>query len=305
MYLISKAYQKVIISIELNLKTCRMLISYANSKEEFIYKTVNGDMPIEAIKHIRKIKNQYPYTYVATMSGAKNQGLISGNKTNLFNKFGLNPKQLSIMLINKSWFIYIGKVDIQKEKNKFSKIYGIDFIFSPFVVIYERVRKYLDSSDNSKKLYLLQEKYSCSLLIADSTKIYLGKYLIFEKDYFEEEKESTKSNVIEFDSLSSIDENIIIKDLDTKIHDDINTAELGELSMASHMMEIIKGTIDNFYNDDRYAGDFVEELLILDSYGISDNVISYLRDNIMIDIQFLQVDICEEILKLSKMELNL
>ena len=239
------------------------------------------------------------------MSGAKNQGLISGNKTNLFNKFGLNPKQLSIMLINKSWFIYIGKIDIQKEKNKFSKIYGIDFIFSPFVVIYERVRKYLDSSDNSKKLYLLQEKYSCSLLIADSTKIYLGKYLIFEKDYFEEEKESAKSNVIEFDSLSSIDENIIIKDLDTKIHDDINTAELGELSMASHMMEIIKGTIDNFYNDDRYAGDFVEELLILDSYGISDNVISYLRDNIMIDIQFLQVDICEEILKLSKMELNL
>ena len=313
MYFLDKIYQKVIISIELNPKTCKVLIDYHNNskKEEKTYETVNGDLPIDAIKHIRRIKNKYPFTYLASMIRESNQGLLHGNDLGIFDKFNINTKTVSIMLVNKSWFLYIGKTSLQKEKNKFNKVYGIDFLFSPFVIIYERVKKQLE---DIKKLYILQGRYACTLLIANKRTIFFGKYIAIEDGFFEE-KESieynqiNKNNVIEFDALNDIDENIIIKSFDEDEKEDIDldstVSGLNDVTIAGNIINVIKDALNEFYNDTRYEGDFIEELLILDSYGISDNIISHLKSHIMLDVRLLQIDFCEEILKLSKMELRL
>ena len=59
------------------------------------------------------------------------------------------------------------------------------------------------------------------------------------------------------------------------------------------------------YKDERYASDFIEELLILDAFGISDYAITHLTNNMMLETQFLRVDVCSEIEKLVKMELKI
>lgn len=309
MYFLNKMYQKVIISIDLNLSMCKILIDYhnTNKKEEKVFKTINGDMPIEAIKYIRKIKSKYPFTYISSMVKIPNQGLLLGNKIDVFNKFDINPKTILAMLINKSWFIYVDKIGIQQEKSKFNKIYGIDFLFSPFVIIYERIKKQLEDIN---KLYILQGKYTCTLLIANKNAIYFGRHVVIEDGFFEE-KEITNSNEqkneIEFNALNDIDENIIIKDFDDKSNININDAvsNLSDLNIANNITLTIKNVLNDFYNDTRYKSDFIEELLILDGYGISDNIISQLKKHIMLDVRLLQIDFCEEILKLSKLELKL
>lgn len=309
MSFLNRIYQKVIISIDLDVKTCRLRITYHNNKnlkqEEKYYKTINADFPIEAAKYIRRIQNKYPFTYLGTMSRSANQGLINGNKIDIFNDFGLDISSLTIMLINKKWFVYVSKEEIQKYKNKFNKVNGVDFIFSPFILIYEKIKNRLE---DVKKLYILQEKSSTSLLVADKNGIYFGNYIIFEEDKFIEEIKNDKAkqgDVIEFDAIEDIDENIIIKDFDKTDYEPASSVGLNELSIANHMMEIIKETLNNFYKDDRYASDFIDELLILDGYGISDNTIMHLKNNTMLETHFLRIDICEEIEKLVKMELRL
>ena len=274
-------YRRVIVSIDLDERTCKVRLS--NNKntnyEEKTYKTINADFPIEAAKYIQRVQSKYPYTYIATMIKSENQGLLNGNSVDVFDSFGLDMASLKIMLVNKQWFIYVGKKNLQEYENKFSKIEGLDFVFSPFIIIYEKIK---DRLGGTKKLYILQEKGSSSLLIADRDYMYFGEHVVFRQDTF-------------------IDENIIIKDKDSY---ESSQNSLSELSIANHMIALITKTLNNFYQDSRYASDFIDELLILDGYGISDNAISHLKSNTMLEIQLVQIDICKEIEKLVKMELT-
>ncbi|RDU65506.1 hypothetical protein [Helicobacter sp. MIT 14-3879] len=305
MSFLSRLYQKVIISIDIDIQTCKVRTTYQNTNqasEEKTYKTINNDLPIEAAKYIRYIQNKYPFTYIATIARVKRQGIVNGNKLSSFEKFSLTPHLLIIMLISKKWFVYIDKEDMAKYKSKFSKVKGVDFIFSPFCFIYEKVKNRLDTA---KKLYILQNNSSCTLLIADINGVYFGNYIMFEKESLniQDNIEEKSDGIVEFEEINDIDENIIIKEFDNK--QDTNTSSLNDLNIANTMIDIIKDTLNSFYKDDKYASDFIEELLILDACGISDNSITYLTNNIMLDTQFLRINICDEIEKLVKMELRL
>lgn len=304
MGLISRLYQKVIISVDVDVLLCKVKVTYHKNtqyNEERSFRTVNGDLPIEAAKYIRHFQNRYPYTYIATMSRAKKQGLINGNKLRKFEAFELNPNSLMIMLVNRRWFAWIDKEDMARFRSKFSNIQGVDFVFSPFCLIYEKIKSRLDKT---KKLYILQENGACSLMVADKDGVYYGNYIPFEQNNLEikEGLESSDEDVVKFEAISDINENIIIKDFDSKGEAKSN---LSDLNIANTMINVIKETLNNFYRDERYASDFIEELLILDACGISDNSITHLTNNIMLETQFLRVDVCAEIERLAKMELRI
>lgn len=307
MGLIGRLYQKVIISVDVDMYLCKVKVTHHKNihrNEERTFRTVNGDLPIEAAKYIRHIQNGYPHTYIATMSRAKKQGLISGNKLRKFEAFDLNPNTLMIMLVNRKWFAWIDKDDMARFRNKFIKIQGVDFVFSPFCLIYEKIKTRLDKV---KKLYILQENGSCSLMIADKDGVYYGGYIPLDQNSLEikEEIDGGNEDVVKFESIGDTNENIIIKDFDSDKKDDSKSSDLSDLSTANTMITIIKETLNNFYRDERYASDFIEELLVLDACGISDSSITHLTNNMMLETQFLRVDVCAEIERLAKMELRI
>lgn len=300
MGILNRLYQKVIVSIDIDVQVCKVKIIYnknSTDNEEKTFKTINGDLPIEAAKYIRHIQNRFPFTYIATMSRVKNQGLINGNKLKRFEDFGLKSSALTIMLINRKWFVYINKDEMARFKGKFSKVRGADFIFSPFCLVYEKIKSRLDTE---KKLYILQEKGACTLLIADIEGVYFGNYIVFEQNFLEvESAEST--NEVTFEAIEEMNENIIIKDFEKGDDSD----RLGDINVANMMINIIKETLNNFYKDERYASDFIDELLILDACGISDYSITHLMNNMMMETQFLRINVCDEIEKMVKMELKI
>ncbi len=302
---LGRLYQKVIISVDIDVQTCKVKVAHhknPNNNEEKSFKTVNGDLPIEAAKYIRYFQNRFPFTYIATMARVQKQGLINGNKLKKFEEFSLNPSALTIMLVNRKWFAYIDKEEMSHFKSKFSKIRGVDFIFSPFCLVFEKIKSRLDST---KKLYILQEVGACTLLIADIDGVYFGNYMVFEQNNLEltQEAEGSDDEVVKFEAISEINENIIIKDFERG--EEVTQSNLSDLNIANTMINIIKETLNNFYKDERYASDFIEELLILDAFGISDYAITHLTNNIMLETQFLRVDVCSEIEKLVKMELKI
>lgn len=271
MNFLSNLYQKVLISINIDVDICKVLTTFLNKSksEEKIFKTINGNLSNEAVKYIRNIRARFPFNYVSTVSKSKMQGLINGNNLSVFRQFNLTPSLLGIMLINKQWFVYIAKEDMVRYKESFISIGGGDLLFSPFCLLYEKIKSYLDGS---KKLYILQERGTCVLMVADSNYVYFGNYVCFD----------SKNTIVE-DSVDN----------------------LNYLKNADIIINVIKETLNNFYNDDRYASDFIEEILIFDTYGVSDNAVTYITNNMMLDIRFIQINICLEIEKLAKMELNL
>ncbi len=304
MGLFGRLYRKVIISVDIDNLTCKVKVLHHKQpqlSEEKTFRTVNGDLPIEAAKFIRHIQSGYPYTYIATMSRAKNQGLVGGNKIRRFEAFGLNINMLMIMFVNRKWFAYIDREDMAKFRSKFNTIQGVDFVFSPFCIMYEKIKPNLDLD---KKLYIMQEKGACSLMIADKSGVYFGNYIVLEQNELELKNgiEQSDDDVVKFEAIGDINENIIIKDFDSKESQKTN---LSDLSTANTMINIIKETLNTYYRDERYASDFIEELLILDASGISDNSITHLTNNMMLETQFMRIDVCAEIERLAKMELRI
>ena len=304
MGLFGRLYRKVIISVDIDALTCRVKVLHHKQpqlNEERSFRTVNGDLPIEAAKYIRHIQSGYPYTYIATISRAKNQGLVGGNKIRRFEAFGLHIDMLMVMFVNRRWFAYIDKDDMAKFRSKFNTIQGVDFVFSPFCLLYEKIKPNLAID---KKLYILQEKGACSLMIADKGGVYFGSYIPLEQNELELKStlEQSDDDVVKFEAISDMNENIIIKDFDSK---DSQKNNLSDLSTANTMINIIKETLNTYYRDERYASDFIEELLVLDASGISDNSISHLTNNMMLETQFIRIDVCAEIERLAKMELRI
>lgn len=301
MGILGRLYQKVIISVNIDAQICKLKVAYHKNPaltEEKSFKTINGDLPIEAAKFIRNIQNRYPFTYIATMSRAQNQGVVNGNKLKRFDDFALNPHKLMIMLVNRKWFAYINKDEMAQFRGKFSKVRGVDFVFSPFCLVFEKIKSHLDSA---KKLYILQENGACTLLIADIEGVYFGNYVVFGQSDLETLNAESKDDSVQFEAIEDMNENIIIKDFERGEE----SANLSDLNVANMMINIIKETLNNFYKDERYASDFIEELLILDACGISDYSITHLTNNMMLETQFLRVDVCAEIEKLVKMELKI
>lgn len=306
MRLLSRLYRKVIISVDIDALICKVKVLHHKQpqlNEERSFRTVNGDLPIEAAKYIRHIQSSYPYTYIATMSRAKNQGLVGGNKIRRFEAFGLNIDTLMIMLVNRKWFAWIDKDDMAKFRGKFNTVQGVDFVFSPFCLMYEKIKPNLSAD---KKLYILQEKGACSLMIADKSGVYFGNYISLEQNELELKAslEQSDDDVVKFESIGDINENIIINDFGVKSNES-NKSNLSDLNTANTMINIIKETLNTYYRDELYASDFIEELLILDDSGISDSSITHLTNNMMLETQFIRVDVCAEIERLAKMELRI
>lgn len=270
MSFLTNLYQKVLISINIDAHTCKILTTYINksNSEEKTFEAVNGSLSNKAVRYIKNIKARFPFSYVSTISKSKTQGLINGNNLIVFERFNLSPNSLNIMLINKQWFVYIAKTDMIKHKESFVNIGGSDFLFSSFCLLYENIKSNLHSS---KKLYVLQERSSSVLMIADSSDVYFGNYVCFD------------------DIMGGFEDSL----------------ESSDLKSVNTIINTIRETLINFYKDDRYASDFIEEILVFDTYGISDNAMAHIANNMMLDVEFISINICLEIEKLAKMELNL
>ena len=250
------------------------------------FKIVDKELPMEAAKLIKDYKRKYPFTYLSAMSKTYNQGLANCAKKGDLIKFGINAKTSHIIEMPNQWLFYIQNLAIDENRVKFIRALGLDYLFSPFVVMYENIKTQLKTSIN---LYVLQERGSMTLFVANKKGVYFGGFFMVGGEL--EQNDDDKNSMKEVHSLQELSElDSILGSLD-----ELN--EIGEL-------EGLAEAHNEFYSNPIYNAQFIESIIILDTYGMTEQAIEHIRNALMLNLEVRPLDIPDALIKLAQQELK-
>ncbi|RAX58846.1 hypothetical protein CCZ01_01230 [Helicobacter monodelphidis] len=320
MGLLRSLFATAIASVHLDLRDCRIKFEVLKGgqvvfEEIKTLRSSPNELPIEAAHYLSRMRRRYPFTYIATISQTIYQGAFSAIGDSECSRFGVNPAGVRRVIVGKQWTAFIDKGAIIEERNNFSKAPSLDFLYSPFLILYNSIRSRLD---NSKKLYLLQQQSTITMMIMDTSKLYYGCIQPLEavnSAGLEDELEDNSIEAIQEEGLEEIGEIDNLDEIegpqefqDTSQDMEINSLEQGKKSLedfsrAVSIVNSIKQSLNEFYNNDMYESDFVSEIVCVDPLQMSQKAISYIKTNLMIDLSIISIDMCDVISEIVRRDL--
>ncbi len=301
------------------------------------FKILNNELSVDVIKYINKIKSRYAFSYLAIISKNLEQVLVPGVKKNHFSAFNVNEKEYKFVKLP-SAFAFILKDDIIQYQNMFKKAKGLDFLFSPFVLLFFKSKSFVS---DKPKLFVLQEKDEMCTLVVTRKSILYGSFLPMsageqvtnvvnklppslsedtlvsdtihssstaqgiddlntELGGLEDELEDFET--FDFDSLSSESSENISGSSESE--DGSPMENLHDLGRSTTIINLLNAAIKDFYHNSLYESDFIEEIVFFDCYGISLQAIDNIRSNLMIDFSLVALDLLKELTNIIQIELD-
>ena len=309
-----------LISVILEVKTCTVFVKIVkNSKvintEEKKFDINNAELSSEVIKYINSYQDNYKFTYIGTLLGSINQGAISGCKSDDFKKFGIRLDNIDFVCINNMLGVYGVDDDIVTTQNKFNKTVGIDFIYSPFVVLYQFFKKELI---DEAKLYVLCQKSYVALAVFKEKRFIFGAYFSIDttEDTFKEEGAKPSSSEVDVSDVNKDsededldelvffedDEDVIslddsdeeeIEDYEDEDEDESDLSSIESFQEGVDLHNYIKSSIEEFYKNDKYETEFLSDIIIADSCSLTEDVKKYIEDELMLNVKTKEINIAK------------
>jgi hypothetical protein len=245
------------------------------------------DSKKEVFKKIDELSSLIPQTFISIVIQTLNQGVVSGCKKEDFLKYGVDLENVKFICINNQYAFYASIYDLRDLRKE-----GIDFIYSMFAII-----DYL-AKIRINTLYLIVLKNKFYLLI------YNKNTPIFSDIY--EKKEELKVDEEDI-SLDDIVNDEIVEDIDDDLIDDIDDlediedeVETNKLNTAIEMdiINFIKSSLEEYYQ--KYADDFVENIVIFDDNLLNEDIVKMISDTLFIDVKKESINLLETINKMSR-----
>lgn len=297
-------YSRVFIGLNIDSGICQLHIVRIKSNTirqniKTNIKMIDDSIPMEALKLISFYKKKYPFTYVGMVSKTYNQGAIPTTNPKDFIKLGVNLQGYKTKFFENTWCAYIKEEDCLSLMQPSSELDRIDLLFSPFLPIFNHSKKEVGKTT----LYILQEKKNICVAISDGRKVYYGGYFEIEGDLADasampqESSNPMVANSSKFedilDSLSDNLEDLEALDIDLleeehdneefEQHEKDKIEELKDFMRATTITGILENVIQEHYNNTYYESNFIEQIVILDNYGITPDAIKHIKDTLMID----------------------
>ena len=302
-----------------------------DSKEEtFHTKYLSSEMH----EYIQFYIKETPYFYISILDNSLSQGAIptcSKHKTGYFHDLSASEYKC----YNDKWTYYTSKTDVYEIEKVYEKI-GVDFIFSPFIVL---ANFFKDKIDTHLAMYLLIEDGALSLSIFNNSKLlyaeYLDMSLEIESDALiiddpiigEMDLEEDSIDLDDIDSIDDIDELDDFGDIaDLDSIDDLDefdeTKDVEEALAESEDQEefpiqdtdglnedyqrfsLVQSSINRFYKDEKFASEFLENVYIADGVGVSNDLKKYFEEEMFLNVYIRHIDLASEVCEIAKMELS-
>lgn len=321
-----------LIGVDVDGRVCNLSIVVKKNKhikEEIHkeFKCINNELPIEAAKLIRSYKRKYPFSFLGAFSKTYNQGLVSTTQKSQIQQFGIKASDNTFITFD-GWMCYIQKRAIDENRVRYLKALGLDYLFSPFVVL-ELLSKPILCKRNC--MYILQSRSSISIMVADTQGVSFGGY--FSLGNALEVGDDTQDEIGEVNSLldmkniegaigSSIDELKEIgelEDIDKEVlqeeflpkeieikkqkqEEHSRIEEFRDIARAHNAAETIINCINEFYSNDLYRSDFLEKIVIFDTYGITPQALSHIQNTLLLDVELKRVNLTKILIELMQRE---
>ena len=294
----------------------------------------------ELYEYIANFTKESPFHYVSFLDSSKDQGALPTCDKNKLSYYQ-DLTTAEYKCINKQFSIYTSKTDLYNLERRYEDI-GIDFIFSPFIVLGNFFK---DKTASTMAMYVLIGETAISVAVFENSDLLFAKHLDLELDtptqnldleeLDEDEKEidleledesgiilddidvdgdlEDFSDIADLDNLEDIDEFSETKDLNEELYEDSvhSVDEIASEDENSHFNEdyqrfsLIQNAINNFYTDPKYEGNFLENIYIADNVGVSNDLRRYLEEEMFLNVYIRKIDVASEICDLAKEEIGL
>lgn len=332
-------YLKVFVNIVVDRSQTTVYVELCNkdgvveSNEDVFDTTTLNERMLEFIKHYT---DESPYNYISLLDTSDTQGAApSCGKNDMLIFFDTASSKHKC--INNKWSYYTSKVELNSLQHKYAEI-GVDFIFSPYALLYNFLQ---DKVDSNLAMYVLIEDNYLSLAVFDNGNLLFAEHLDMDHTFEQDELMVDDVNVVEedidlgldggvdledvdvedgmdalddfgdiedLDSIEEIDEFAEAKDIEEEFNDNLNDLDepmvegSGGFNEDYQRFSLIQSAINRFYKEDKYDSQFIETVYIADGVGVSPDLKRYLEEEMFLNVYVRHIDLAVELGELSKGE---
>ncbi len=331
-------YNKVLINIVVKRTSTNIYIEIYSKKAVIDQAQESFDSILLTQKMIEFIKSytkESPYFYISVLDMSAEQGALPTCEKNRLSMYA-DISAAEYKCHDKSWTYYTSKTDLYAVEKHYAKI-GVDFVFSPFSIISNFFK---DKISTNVAMFLLIQEGFISLSIFEQGKLLYAEHL--DMDTPEEINEEMLSQSMDDEDIDlGIEEGIDLEDVDVletmedlddfgDIEDLDSLEEIDEFSQEEDIEEelaeaaeaveepkessfnedyqrfsLIQTSLSHFYNDEKYESQFIENVYIADSVGVSNDLKHYLEEEMFLNVYVRHMKAYMEVCELTKMELGL
>lgn len=312
MFNIRKLLSSVFINVVVKDKSYE-IESFSIKKEKIvktIQRTFNEDEKQKSLKHIQSLIDSHYFTYVSLLFTSIGQGMIPTTNKNDLHKFGVDDSAISLKLFDNS-FLYASKVELNNSNIVIDELH-VDLVYSPFVLLNRLIDERAKNGFINNGICLFVLKYSefITLMIYEKNKFKFGSYfeLKINKENEENEEIALEEEIelehnddtleeLNFDELDNIkvdDEFVLDENLNQEFEENLQT-----FSLDMQIFEYINSAIKEFYDNNAYDSNFIDDIIIFEHEKSSKAMHSYIENELLIKPKVYTIDLFKEMLKLS------
>ncbi len=290
-------------------------------------KKLSSDM----IKFLEFLQKKYKFVYIIYLLDTLGQGCLPSCHEDTSSKTD-KKKDIFKVCVDDEWAVYASKADIRWIEKIFIAMGGLDFIYSPYMVLNNFVNKMKNC--DKKTLHFAYSEDFIALLIYDAKKVIFSAFfkIPYKEFNFEEDDE------LKPESDEDITEGIDLEDIEsedeefegfvdiTKLDDDdafeskkesdildlakteVESSTLDDLELYGREMMIFKylqSAIEEYYKNDIYDSEFLEDIIIYNDSNISNDIITMIENDLFLNVEIRSIDVKEEMINMSIEEVGL
>lgn len=341
---IERLYLKVFVGIVTMHNKCNVVIEIEKGGdvgERITESFETGSINAEIVEFIEPYLDESPFFYVAILNPMKNQGALPTCLERKAKEF-FDTSTAVTLCQDRRWMVYADKMELDVLKEQYRSI-GLDFIFSPFLVINYFFHDKISSDTAS---FVLIEEDAVSVSVFYEGNLLFAQYIPMEEEdglltdvelddavslSFELEDEASEEgidlddiNAIEdledLDGLNDIEDLDALEEIDDFSDEPAKAAQRNDVEDKNgagdeetslegfnqdfKRYELIQSALKNFYNDPKYENRFIEFVYVADGCNVSDDLKYYLEEELFLKVYIRKIDLAAEIVDLARAEVQ-
>ncbi|QOW64132.1 clan AA aspartic protease [Campylobacter hepaticus] len=315
LFLLKKIFPQLFISIILKDKKNILKTSIYRANKLVSSNEKTFDKSENLLEYIKNLSKHFLFYYTALFLDAKEQGLIPSTNIKDYEHFDIGKISLKHILLNNA-LIYTATEHIEYYNELFEDHGTLDFLYSPFALLYYNIQKERQTDDKII-LYGFKQNSLLTIIISKGTTILYGDFKTFEQEL------NSNLNLLKENNIQTNNDTQIVDNFDENLNqeinsntqedhlntldNDLNIKEFEEFEHFNNDMEFCRyiiSSIEKFYNDDKYLGVFINDIILYSESSIDISAIDFLENETFLEIKTKSINTLDLMIELMQKELK-
>ncbi|ETD22903.1 MULTISPECIES: hypothetical protein [Helicobacter] len=297
--LVSPFFSKVFISINVDALSCAIKVvrvKKGRTIESFVreFKTGENKIPMDAVKIVRKYRRKYPFTYISVLLKSLAQGVVIQKNGKDFFLANVRPQECEIITVG-TCRVFAKKALLRDYLRKYDIVNGVDFVFSPFLLIAANSLSYPTLGNN---LYVLLQRSNIALMVINRQQILFSGFFLAQSEISALNREEQQRPTLhlrnfedfslddDFDNFEKMESETSMENLQTDMfipNLEEKKINYDDMPRAIVISKVLLDGIKEYYQNPFYNGEFIDRIIFLDACKLSDEAYDFITKEVMIE----------------------